>query len=262
MIFTIYKRALAVLMKRPFALWGISLLSVVLCGMTTGLFAGALGIALGINLLVTTSMTMVYLHGYRGEGVQAVQLFDCFKDGATVKRVLGGMLWMYLWTYIWALIPIAGPFIVIVKLYEYRLTPYILVTEPEVPITEAIKVSSQRTKGWKGTMFGADILIGVLVLVASLILGLLSAIPVIGVLFALVAVVFSIAVAMLSPLYYGLVQAAFYEEITNPTPVAPPVTRPHYIENPNVGGGNFCTHCGAPLPLGSNFCTNCGQKVN
>ena len=256
MIFTIHKRALAVLMKRPLALWGISLLSVFLTSMTSGLFIGAAGIALAINLLLTTSMTMVYLHGYRGEGVKAVQLFDCFKDGSTIKRVLGGMLWIF----IWMLVPIAGPIIVIIKIYEYRLTPYILVTEPEVPITEAYKVSSQRTNGWKGKMFGADILIAVIIALITLILGLFSAIPFIGVLFGIVLAVFTLCVAALSNLYYGLIQAAFYEEITNPTPVVPKIPAYHYAENPN--SGSFCPHCGAPLPPGSNFCTNCGQKLN
>ena len=265
MIFTIYKRALAVLMKRPLALWGISLLSIVLCSMTTALFAGALGIALAINLLLTTSMTMVYLHGYRGEGVKVVQLFDCFKDWSTIKRVLGGMLWMFLWTFIWGLIPIAGPIIAIMKFYEYRLTPYILVTEPDVPITEAIKVSSQRTNGWKGKMFGAEILVVVFILAAYLVLGLLSAIPVLGALFALALVLLHICVCVLIALFYGLIQAAFYEEITNPTPVAAPVAVPRFIENPEAqqqAKGSFCTRCGAPLPPGSNFCTNCGQKLN
>lgn len=260
MIFTTYKRALAVLMKRPLALWGISLLSVFLTSMTTGLFVGAAGIALGINLLLTTSMTMVYLHGYRGEGVKAIHLFDCFKDGSTIKRVLGGMLWMYLWTYIWSLVPIAGPIIVIVKTYEYRMTPYILVTEPEVSITDAIKVSSQRTNGWKGKMFGADILIAAFIALAVLILGMFTAIPFIGALFGIVLALFVLCVAALGNLYYGLIQAAFYEEITNPTPVASKAPSYHYIENPQ--GGTFCPHCGAPLPPGSNFCTNCGQKLN
>ena len=34
-------------------------------------------------------------------------LFDCFRDWQTIKRVLAGMGWMILWIFLWSLIPIA-----------------------------------------------------------------------------------------------------------------------------------------------------------
>lgn len=253
MIFTIYKRALAVLLKKPLALWGISLLEMLLTAVVSVLFGVIPGLALGINLLLDTSMTMIFLHGYRGDGVKSVQLFDCFKDGATAKRVLGGMLWMKLWIFLWSLIPIVGPIFAIIRTYEYRLTPYILVTEPEISATEAMKVSSQRTRGYKLKMWGADILLVVIVFAGELVLGLLAAIPYIGILFGLVLFVFSVCWAALSPLYTGLIQAAFYEEIKNPTYVAPVYTVP--------GATSFCPHCGSPLPPSSKFCANCGSKL-
>ena len=258
MIFTIYKRALAVLLKKPFALWGISLLEVLLTAVVTVLFGAIPGLALGINLLLSTSMTMIFLHGYRGDGVKSVQLFDCFKDGATAKRVLGGMLWMELWTFLWGLIPIVGPIFSIIRTYEYRLTPYILVTEPEISATEAMKVSSKRTKGYKCKMFGADILLWVIVLVIELVLGLLGSIPYIGVLFSLVLFLFTLCWSALSPLYTGLIQAAFYEEIKNPTYVAP-VYVPQNTSAPR--GAAFCPNCGSPLLPDSKFCANCGNKL-
>lgn len=253
MIFTIYKRALAVLLKKPLALWGISLLEVLLTTVVSILFGVIPGLALGINLLLSTSMTMIFLHGYRGEGVKAVQLFDCFKDGATAKRVLGGMAWMMLWTFLWSLIPIVGPIFYIIKTYEYRLTPYILVTEPEISATDAMKVSSQRTRGYKLKMWGADILLVVIVGAIELVVGLLAMIPYIGILFGLILFVFNVCWAALSPLYTGLIQAAFYEEIKNPTYVAPVYTVP--------GATSFCPHCGSPLPPSSKFCANCGSKL-
>lgn len=253
MIFTIYKRALAVLLKKPLALWGISLLEVLLTSVVSILFGVIPGLALGINLLLSTSMTMIFLHGYRSEGVKAVQLFDCFKDGATAKRVLGGMAWMMLWTFLWSLIPIVGPIFYIIKTYEYRLTPYILVTEPEISATDAMKVSSQRTRGYKLKMWGADILLVVIVGAIELVVGLLAMIPYIGILFGLILFVFNVCWAALSPLYTGLIQAAFYEEIKNPTYVAPVYTVP--------GATSFCPHCGSPLPPSSKFCANCGSKL-
>lgn len=217
MIKTIYARAGAVLAKKPMVLWGISLLEGVLCIVSGILFGAVIGISIAINLLLSTGMTMVYLHGYRGEAVQSVQLFDCCKDGKTCKRVLGGMAWQMLWIFLWGLIPVVGFVFAIIRSYEYRLVPYILVTEPDVPATEAIKVSRERTKGYKGKMFGADILVYVIILAVCLVLGLLGAIPYLGVLFRLALVVFAIGALLFTPLFLGLVQAAFYEEISHPT---------------------------------------------
>lgn len=280
MILTIYKRALGVLLRKPFALWGISLLKFLLVFVLCIFFLGVPGVGIAINILIGTAMTMIFLRGYRGEEVHTAQLFDCFKDGATAKRVLGGMLWVKLWIFLWSLIPIVGIVFNIVKTYEYRLTPYILVTEPEISATEAMKESSKRTKGYKGKMFGADILIPVIVALIQLILGLFAKIPFIGSLFNLILIIFTICWTILSPLYTGLVQAAFYEEIKNPTiPAYSP--RPRYNRDPYArdpyaapqdpyaipGGyqepqaGTHCPHCGAPLPPNSVFCTNCGTRL-
>ena len=214
MIMAIYKKAFSVLMQKPFRLWGISLLFVflscvagTLCGIAIPIFGMAVALLLG------TSMTLIFLHGYRGEEVKAVNLFDCFRDWPTIKRVLCGMGWMVLWIFLWSRIPIVGVIFGIIRTYEYRLTPYILMMEPDVKPTEAIKLSKERTKGWKGKMFGADILVFILFYVALLILGLLSRIPYAGVLFAIILVLFVIAYCLLISLFIGLVQAAFYEEI-------------------------------------------------
>ena len=219
MVKKIYGRAFSVLMKKPLKLWGISLLSVfltsvgaLLCGVAIPIF----GIA--VALLLSTSMTMIYLAGYQGKQVETLQLFSCFKDWNTAKRVLLGMGWMLLWITLWGLIPIAGPFIAIVKGYAFRLTPYILVTEPDVSVTDAIKVSEKRTKGYKGKMFLADFLVYIIIWVVGFVLGLLTAIPYVGILFGLISFLFSLASGALMPLFMGLVQAAFYEEIKNPTP--------------------------------------------
>ena len=215
MIMAIYKRAFAILMKKPIRLWGISLLGSFLTTVA-GIAFGIIPIAgAAIALLFQVSLTMILLRGYRGEeeNPRAVDLFETFKDWATIKRVLCGMGWMILWIFLWCLIPIVGWIFAIIRTYEYRLTPYILMLEPDVKPTEAIKVSKERTKGWKGKMFGADILIFVFFFVAMLILGLLTRIPVAGILFGIIAALFYICFMLLIPLFIGLVQAAFYEEI-------------------------------------------------
>ena len=240
MIWTIYGRAFKLLMKKPFALWGVSLLSVILTGVFTALCGVVPAIAIAVTMLMTTSMTMVYLHGYRGEGVKAVHIFDCFKDWGTIKRVLCGMSWMALWIFLWGLIPVVGPVFVIIRSYQYRLTPYILVQEPDVAPTEAIKVSAERTKGYKGSMFLADFLYGILFGAAMLVLGLLAMIPYLGILFGLAAFVVSVAYMLFSTLFLGLVQAAYYEEICNAA---------------------VCPGCGARVGNGASFCATCGKQL-
>ncbi|MBE6989547.1 MAG: hypothetical protein E7426_02215 [Ruminococcaceae bacterium] len=228
MILEIYKKALSVLMKKPLKLWGISLLCILLTGIGSALFGIIPGVALCISILLETSMTLIYLHGYRGEEVETLRLFDCFRDWKTIKRVLCGMGWMMLWIFIWGLIPVVGWIIAIVRTYEYRLTPYILMMEPDVKPTEAIKLSSARTEGWKGKMFGADILIYVLFAAAALILSLFARIRFIGVLFALVLFVLTICFFVLVPLFRGLVQSAFYEEICGNA--AAPISEEEYAD--------------------------------
>ena len=198
---------------------------------------------------------MVFLHGYRGEEVQTLQLFDCFKDWATIKRVVLGLGWMLLWIFLWSLIPVVGPIFAMIRAYEYRLTPYILITEPDVPLTEAIKVSKERTNGYKLQMFGADILVFLMLLGAYVVLGILCVIPVIQILAILAIAALAIAVPILLPLFMGLVQAAFYEEISNPTIPMVRVGAPQA----NTTTYGFCTNCGAPFTSSdSAFCTNCG----
>ena len=243
MFMTIYRRAFSVLMKKPLKLWGISLLSILLSGVLGGLCGFAIpGLSLAVGLLIGTSMTVIFLRGYRGEDVNTAMLFECFKDWKTIKRVLGGLGWMYLWVFLWSLIPIVGPFIAMVRMYEYRLTPYILVFEPDVPITEAIKVSKQKTNGYKLQMFLADFVYLVAFWVAVLILALLAGIEYIGVLFGLILAILYIVFVALAPLFAGLVQAAFYEEISGV----------------NV---KHCSGCGEVLPEGAAFCARCGKSV-
>ena len=115
MIFTIYRKAFEALMKQPARLWGISILSGILSFVFSLLFGFALGVGVCIGILLNVGMAMVYLHGYRGEGVHTIQLFDPFGSLESVKRTLCGMGWKMLWSYIWLLIPIAGPVIFIYK---------------------------------------------------------------------------------------------------------------------------------------------------
>lgn len=275
---TIYSRAFAVLRKKPFLLWGISLLAMLLSALSVPLLGVIPAASIAVSMLLQTAMTLIYLRGYRGEEIAVTQLFDTFKDWKTVKRVLCGMGWASLWIFLWSLIPVAGIVFGIIRTYEYRLTPYILMHEPDVPITEAIKVSREKTRGYKARMFGADALYVVVIAAAEILLALLATIPYIGVLFGILSVVFTIAASLFEPLFLGLVQAAFYEEITHRR-VCPrcgvelsPDARFCYNcgygadgntgSTPELPAAVVCPQCGAPVKPGTVFCGQCGCRIN
>ena len=218
MIKLIYSRAFSALGKKPVRLWAFSLIAPILAGIVSSLFALVPAVGICVSLLLNVSLTMIFLTAYKGEVFKDAQLFDAFKDWATAKRVLGGMLWMELWIVLWSLIPIVGPIFAVIRTYEYRLTPYILMTEPDVAATDAYKKSAEMTKGYKGKMFLADFLVG-------LVLGVLMIIPILNIIVAIAAI-------FVLPLFMGLVQAAFYEEIKNPTPAAPKYPQGGYPQYP------------------------------
>ena len=254
MIKTIYQRAIAVLMKKPIRLWAIGLLGAVLVGFLS-LLGGFVPI---IGIILTTpaqiGLLLVYLHGYRGEEIYSAQMLEVYeKKDDTWKRLVIGMLWKDLWVFIWALIPIAGIVLAIIKAYQYRLTPYILAQEPEVKPTDAIRLSKERTKGYVGAMFGADILPYLAVGIVAMILGALARIRYIGWLFGIVLFVLVVACVLFMRLFLGLVGAAFYEELMHPTMPAP---------GAQAGGEKvFCPQCGAAVDKGTAFCPSCGAKI-
>ena len=215
MVSSIYKKTFSVLMKRPFRLWGISLLAEFLCLVAYAGFIGVPAAAFCAALLLSASMSMIFLNSYRtGLEPKTTYLFASFKKDR-ILRVLGGMAWMYLWIFLWFLIPVVGFVFAAIRAYEYRFVPYILMTRDDVRPTEAIKVSKAETMGYKGKMFGADILLGAVYLGAFLVFALLGEIPYLGVLFRILWVLIAIAYGLLAPLFSGIMQAAFYVEIQN-----------------------------------------------
>lgn len=271
MIKKIYGRAFTVLSRKPLKLWGLSLLSVLLVFLANLMFGIIPGVGIAIGLLFDVALVMIFLRGYLGEEIRTLQLFDCFKDWKTIKRVLCGMGYMYLWVFLWSLIPVVGIVFAVIRSYEYRLTPYILMMEPDVPATEAYKVSKKRTEGFKAKMFWADLLWILIVWVAFLILVLLAQIKYIGFIFGLVAFLLYFAFCLFAVLFAGLIQAAFYVEIQRATGEGPqfddsmndPPEKAKVIPaSPAVQAGEFkfCPQCGSRNAKESKFCTNCGYK--
>lgn len=237
MVNTIYQKSFAALMKRPFRLWGISLLGALLCWLAGIGFAGILAVGFVIAWAIDVSLAMIFLHTYQtGEEPHTADLFQTFRKDRFL-RVAGGMAWMSLWIFLWSLIPVVGIVFGVIRMYEYRFVPYILMTRDDVKPTDAIKISKQETMGYKGKMFGADILLGAGYLGAFLVFTLLGKIPYLGVLFRILWVLISIAYGLLAPLFSGIMQAAFYVEIQNrraagPQPSAPAQPVPPVIPAP------------------------------
>ena len=197
---------------KPIRLWGLSLLHGLLSVLAT--LIGAIPIiSIPITYLLDVGMKAIFRDGLRGKEVNSDQLFMAFNK--RFLRFAGGMAWRDLWILIWCLIPIVGPIFAVIKAYAYRFVPYILLDDPEISATQALRESMRQTKGMKGQMFGADILVYAAIFVVSLVLGLLGQIPYIGVLFTLVLVIVTILICMFISLFLGLVEAYFYEECPN-----------------------------------------------
>ena len=237
MVKDLYQKSFSVLMKRPFRLWGLSLLAGVLLLAAQVGFIGVPAVPFCAALLLDASMAMIYLNTYRtGLEPKTAYLFSAFRK-ERIWHVLGGMAWMYLWIFLWSLIPVVGIVFGVIRAYEYRFTPYILMTRDDVKPTEAIKVSKAETMGYKGKMFGADMLAIGAWIVGIAVLSLLGAIPYLGVLFKIVRFVFNLAYSLLAPLFFGILSAAFYVEIQNrraagPQPSAPAQPVPPVIPAP------------------------------
>lgn len=221
-IMKIYKNVLSVFKEKPLKLWGLSLLAVLLSGIGFSLCGPVLFLGLAVVYLLSTSVALIYLRGYRRQDVDTSMLFDTFRSWETIKRVALGMGWMHLWIFIWGLIPVVGIFFAIKKAYAYRFTPYILANEPDVSITDAIKVSEQRTEGYKAKMFWTEALFFAAVILSLMILGSFAAIRYIGWIFGLVLFAFILCVAAFKSMFIGLVRAAYYEEICGEKPSEEP----------------------------------------
>ena len=226
MISNLYQKTFSVLMKRPLRLWGITLLSSVLLVVVHIGFIGIPAVGFCALLLLEASMSMIFLNSYRtGLEPKTAYLFAAFRKDR-IWRVLGGMAWMQLWIFLWSLIPIAGIVFGVIRAYEYAFVPYILMTRDDVKPTEAIKVSKAETMGYKGKLFGADLLLEGVYFVVILLLSLLSMIPYVGIVFTILRIVLTVVFGVLAPLFLGILHAAFYVEIQNHRAAAPQPSAP------------------------------------
>ena len=159
-------------------------------------------------LVLQLGFTGVLLDGFHGKEVRSEQLFQGFRK-EDVLRNAGGMCWQELWNLIWAFVPVMN----IIKYYSYSFVPYILLTDKEISPTEALRKSMRMTDGYKGKMFGADVLLIVGIWVVMLVLGLLVRIPYVGWIFGIAFFVVYLAICLFGTIFFGLVHTAIFEEI-------------------------------------------------
>lgn len=251
----IYKNALRVLAKMPFKLWGLSLLYSLL-NVLILIFGWFPIITIPVSAVLSVGMASVYLDGYKGREVNSDQLFSGFKD---FWRTAGGMCWKKLWILLWVIIPIAGPFIAVVKEYSYSFTPYILSEEKSVTATEALRKSMKTTNGYKVKMFCALLLPQLVISAGMLLLSVLSQIPIVGILFSLILAIVVVVYLLFGPLFFGLVQAGFYDTVTTVSPQSEYT----YAERDENGDNTViaCPLCEAENRSGADFCYKCGSKL-
>ena len=207
-ILDFYRQAFAVLAAKPIRLWGLSLLYALIAALIVSLGAAVPLISLPIVLLLQLGFTGVLLDGFHGKEVRSEQLFQSFRKEELLRNA-GGMCWQGLWNLIWAFVPVMN----VIKYYSYCLVPYILLTDKEVSPTEALRKSMRMTDGYKGKMFGADILLVVAIWVVMLVLGILMRIPYIGWIFGIVFFAAYLAVCLFGTIFFGLVHTAIFEKI-------------------------------------------------
>lgn len=226
MVSDIYKKSFSALKKQPFRLWGIALLGGALFLAACIGFIGVPAAAFCVDMLLSASLAMIFLNSYRtGLEPKATHLFSAFRK-ERIWRVLGGMAWSRLWIFLWSLIPVVGIVFGVIRAYEYAFVPYILMTREDVKPTEAIKISKQETMGYKGKMFGADMLLFAIGFGVTLVLALLGLIPYIGGPFRVLRYLASPVLNTLITTFSLLLDAAFYVEIQNRRAAAPQPSSP------------------------------------
>ena len=132
------------------AYYGMTLGIYILGGLLMG-FGSAITLGVGVFLLMPplwVGMCYSFLCIYRGQQPTVNTLFESGFNN--YGRVVGGILWMELFIWLWSLLLVIPG---IIKGIAYSMTPYLLADHPNIPATEAIKVSNKITYGYKMDIF-------------------------------------------------------------------------------------------------------------
>ena len=126
---------------------------------------GAMIFSIAVGNIIEVGKIRFFLKGFKGDA-EIASLFSAFNSeeyfGILKTQFLRG-----LYNFLWSLLLIIPG---IIKSYEYKMVPYILSEEPNIPSDEAIRMSRFMTDGHKWSMFVLDLsflgwyLLGVLLL--------------------------------------------------------------------------------------------------
>ena len=116
-----------------------------------GLISMVLVIIIG-NLLIVGEKRF-FINSFKGEEVKVSTVFSTMRRGQWA-RLAGKMFLLDLYLFLWFLLFIIPG---IIKSYEYKFVPYILAEDPEISLSEAIRISSKLTDGEKGDMLILDL---------------------------------------------------------------------------------------------------------
>ena len=144
-----------------------------------------------------------YGFGYGSYGFNSISAFD-----RGIMMVFGVLAIIALVAGI-----ITGIVFYCIKSYAYAVVPYIIRDDADTNAFDVAKKSVAMTNGYKGKMFLTDVIIVVIIAIVEGILGAFGAIPYIGFIFNLVGAAVGVVVAGLTPVFMGLVRAAWFEEI-------------------------------------------------
>ena len=200
-----YSKAFGFVFKKPGLLLGLTLLFVLLVYLAIFGAAFIPIIWLPITYVLSLGLYSIYLTGLRGGEMETKEMFMGFTKKNFLRNA-AGMGWKELWLLIWMFVPVVN----VIKYYSYRFVPYILIKDPDIGATEALKKSMVQTQGYKGKMFLADLLIllgyTVVIIIATFIMFIPFVGPVLGTLIYIVAVIaLIIIIVALGATYYDKV---------------------------------------------------------
>ena len=135
--------------------WGNAILATFLIGLIIGAVSGVLSFIPGLGILTVLltaplqiGLIIFFLAFVRNPQKQDID--KAFSGFNIYGKSLGIVLWTYLWTFLWTLLFIIPG---IVKALAYSQSYYIIADNPNIKVTDALKISMKMTNGYKWDIF-------------------------------------------------------------------------------------------------------------
>src|SRR5207249_1212065 len=180
--------------------------------------------------------------------------------GASIRFAVSRLLSIWALSIIVGIIVFLGFIAVIVRgiilAIMFSLALPVLLIENK-GVTESMGRSRQLVSHRWAKTFGTFLVLGIIVLIASLIFSAITA-P-LGIIIG--PVVNGILSALYQPLFPILMVVYYYSNLARTAP-PPPGQMPMGPTTTFQAGVKFCPNCGTQLPSSTTFCTSCGSKLN